>query len=1243
MKTPTLRCRISLFMFFLLPVLSIAQKTPQQIEEMKRKILADPEVATVKVSPKTQSPFLIQLKLQSKAYDKSEAKPVLENFLSVRPGTDLLKMDKTSRTGSMEVLEFQQYFKGIKVDRAKYKALLTNGNVSLYSGAWYNVPADLGIAPSLTMKQALDFAKARVNAILYAEDDIQQKINTTSDTRIKNELKKELAEASSKGELVIIKDFNWQGIAEMKLAYKFNIYAAQPLSRAWVYVDAHTGKILLYDPIIKHAGTPTSVNTTVRTRYAGDRVIKTKQISGTDPHNGGLLISSHPANEIYIPGTATWVLVDDSRGKGIETYDLNGVGGLPLSVPYLYIQGRSFTDVDNNWTLAEHKRGDPLLNGTGQDGAFEMENDDIAWDAHWGASMVYDYWLSHHNRKSFDDRDGKIKSFIHYGPAYDNAFWNGTAMTYGDGSGTVTGFKALTSLDVCGHEIGHGVCSYTSDLVYEKESGAMNEALSDIWASCIERFAIVSVDNTLATVYRPFYIGEQIGATPDNPLRRMDNPKAASNPDTYGGQYWSSPDCAPDLVNDYCGVHNNSGVLNKWFYLITVGSGAGSGPDAQFARTDSDDGVNDLGNTYSVTGSGFDISEKVVYLMEMMLSSTATYAEAREASIAAATVISGDACSPTVQSVTNAWYAVGVGGAYDPASCISTYGFVFRPGTSVNEASGGNGCAAEYEVRVKLLLPANSTAAITSTGTASNNIDYRIPITSLSNTTGANAIKEVSVFVKNDAVIESNETISLNVSITNTGASPVNSSYAINITEDDIVPVIGSGSSPLLSNDFSGIANGYNLPAGWSTANELAGNNMWGTWDGQLKITPSVNGIALLPGTYDNTSATSTIAYTPLIDATGLSSIKLSFDYNVQGEVDVNGLNPENFGVFDYMAIVYSFDGMNFTEFNLTTEGFGPFCSATPTSGTFEMTLPAFLANRKFYIGFKWSNDTNAGGPVSASVDNVNVSGANKTIENDAGHNGRELVLPGQEVNFYSIQDGEVLAKLKNNSTKNYGCTNVYVERTGNGAFNLYYGNDGLQKVADKVIRVEPSAIYKASTTLSFYYTEAQIAALEQATNKSRTSFLVYHVAAASYAAAAQKNTKKYVPAYTAIPGAGGIFTITVSNDEPIGSFALGATVSVLGAKEPMANTQLNANTLSVYPNPVKNNAFFTVTAGTRQEIKIEVINTAGQVVYVQKEVVQKGTSTVKIDASRLSSGTYLLRTSAADGSLNKAQPLIKL
>jgi Zn-dependent metalloprotease len=803
---------------------------------------------------------------------------------------------------------FQQYFKDIKVEHANYKALVKDGKILYFNGTWYDLPASLKVTAALNKDQSLQKAKARINAKKYATDFFRDEMNKTANPQIRKALEKELEEVGPKGELVIVKNFNKKGTLEMKLAYKFDIYAVEPMSRSWVYVDATDGNILFIDPIIKHVNPepPSSVNVTVQTRYAGARNIYVKQISGNDPNSGLPLLSSHPATEIYIPGASTWVLIDDTRGKGIETYDLNGVGGVPFSIGAFYAQGKSFTDVDNNWSIFEHKRSDPLGLGIGQDGAFEAENDDIAWDAHWGAEMVYDYWLAKHNRRSFDDRDAKIKNFLHFGPAYDNAFWNGTAMTYGDGSGPLAqGFKALTALDVCAHEIGHGICTYTADLVYEKESGAMNEAFSDIWAACVERFVISSVDPTLANTYRPFYIGEQIGATADAPLRRMDNPKNMGDPDTYGGEFWQPTDCVPDqLLNDYCGVHTNSGLLNKWFYLMTVGSQNGSGPDASYARGDSDDGINDLGNSYNVPGLGFNVSEQIAYLTELMLTPTATYAEARDVSIANALAFSGDACGNVVRTVTDAWYAVGVGSQFNPA-CVSTYGFIFQPGTTVSEGGISSGCTGEKLVNVPVLLPANSTASVSVTGTAVNNVDYRLGSSTLSNAGSSNAVVNAAIYIKHDAIIESNETINLSVSVNNAGPNPVNTTYALTISDDDIEPVIGTGVLSLLSGGtFDGQPDGYNSPAGWTEITEVPGENLWGVWAGQLRITGAIQGVQMQPGQYNPLSATSTIIASPQVDARGLNNIKIKFDFRVQGEVDVNGANPDAFGVFDYMTLV---------------------------------------------------------------------------------------------------------------------------------------------------------------------------------------------------------------------------------------------------------------------------------------------------------------------------------------------------
>lgn len=1234
-----------------------AQKTPQQIDELKKKVLADPKVAAVAISEERQTPSLILLK-SNEGYTRDQAPVALRNYLDLRSGTDELVVTKTSQlSGRLEVLELQQYYKGVKVEHAKFKALVKNGLVQFFNGAWFAIPATLAAQPSLSENAALTFAKAKVGARKYAWDEVAQRIAQTTDARVKEALQKELADLTPKGELVIVKDFTRNGVAQTRLAYKFNIYAAEPISRAWIYVDAQNGKVLLVDKIIKHIAdpAPASVSATVQTRYAGTQVIKTKSISGNDPNSGTMLVSSHPATEpLYLPGASTYVLIDDSRGNGIETYDLNGVGGLPLSVPSLYLQGKSLTDVDNNWTVAEHHRS------PANDGAFEAENDDIAWDAHWGAEVVYDYWLAKHNRLSYDGNNARIKNYIHYGPAYDNAFWNGTAMTYGDGSGpTAGGFRALTSLDVCGHEIGHGVCSNTADLVYANESGAMNEAFSDIWAACIEHFAMVRSGSTVPpTAYRPFYIGEQISATTDNPLRRMDNPKAQSNPDTYGGTNWADPNCTPSLANDQCGVHTNSGVLNHWFFLLTAGSKNGTRPAGmtpnQYYFTDSDDEINDLGNVYTVNGVGFDVAENIAFLTESMLTSTATYAEARDVSIQVAQAVSGDPCSALTESVTNAWYACGVGGKF-VKPCTVKFGFIYQPGTTLSESSGSQGCNTTQTINVPVLLPANSTASVTVSGTATKGVDYTLSATSLSNTSATNSKQNLVVTINNDAVVESDETINLKLAITNTGSNPVNASYLITIANDDVVPTIGNNEVTLLNETFTR-ADGFEDPAGWTESLQVretsgdpaaTGKNQWGVFGNQLAITgkEGLTDTKLANGTYNNLSESNTIIRSPLLDARGLSLINVKFDYTVQGEVDVasGSTDIENLPVFDYMAVLYSLDGVNFVELN--TGDFKQFASATPSNGTFTGLLPVSLSNKQFYLAFRWSNDANAGGPVSVQIDNLVVKGAPRKIENDLNQNGRENLGAGYDVYFYSLQDGEVLGRVKNNSTKDFGCTNVYVERTGTGAFNLYQGNDGLQKVADKIIRIETSLIYKQSTTVTLYYTEAQLQALENATGQQRTAFSLYQVDAASYAAASSQNTKKYAATYTAIPGVGGYYTVSF-NDKANGSYALGYPVSIFGTtvgasvarpEEPITPAAWQFG--NIYPNPGNGVATITVTAPVAQRVAVDVINVSGQVLSSRTQQLTEGLNKLALPVERLTTGTYLIRFTDADGKILNTRP----
>jgi Zn-dependent metalloprotease len=145
-----------------------------------------------------------------------------------------------------------------------------------------------------------------------------------------------------------------------------------------------------------------------------------------------------------------------------------------------------------------------------------------------------------------------LYSYVHYDVGYVNAFWDGTEMTYGDGNGG-SPYNPLTSLEIAGHEISHGITENTSGLIYSDESGALNEGFSDCMGNSIRWYGKpgASID---------WLIGNEIGGN-NNSFRDMADPTNFNNPGCYGGQFWNAP-------NE---VHNNSGVLNHWYYLLTEG------------------------------------------------------------------------------------------------------------------------------------------------------------------------------------------------------------------------------------------------------------------------------------------------------------------------------------------------------------------------------------------------------------------------------------------------------------------------------------------------------------------------------------------------------------------------------------------------------------------------------------------------------------------------------------------------
>lgn len=383
-----------------------------------------------------------------------------------------------------------------------------------------------------------------------------------------------------KGKLVYMaKGLNLAGTH--RLCYQFDVMASEPLAGRSIYVDAETGEVIASNDLILHGD---SKGTAV-TKYSGTQKIITDSTS-----------------------TTNFRLREMGRGTGIETYNLKKGTN--------YASGVDFTDADNTWNNVNANK------------------DEVATDAHWGAEMTYDYYKNVHSRNSYDGNGAKILSYVHYSSNYNNAFWDGVRMTYGDGDGTT--FTPLTALDVCGHEITHAVTTNTANLIYSNESGALNESFSDVFGQTIEIWA-------RPTKYS-WKIGEDI--TPSgNGIRSMVNPNLFGHPKYYKGVSWYAG------TADNGGVHTNSGVQNYWYYLIAKGS----------------TGTNEKGSAFKIDSLGIDKAAKIAYRnLSVYLTSSATYADARIFSILSAADLFGQ-CSNEVIQVTNAWWVCGVGNKYDSA------------------------------------------------------------------------------------------------------------------------------------------------------------------------------------------------------------------------------------------------------------------------------------------------------------------------------------------------------------------------------------------------------------------------------------------------------------------------------------------------------------------------------------------------------------------------------------------------
>jgi Zn-dependent metalloprotease/chitodextrinase len=520
----------------------------------------------------------------------SDAQNILREQFNLPQGNTFSLLSENSDKLGFVHQKMQQSYNGVKVEFGQTILHSKNGILSSMSNNVFEIK-DVSVTPGISSSVALNAATNFVGAKKYLWQE-------QNESKLVDNYKKPT------GELVIFPAIP-NVSSTNQLAYKFDIYATDPIYRADVYIDATSGQFIFENKRIHHANVPAS---------------------GASLYNGTVAFTADNSAGPYR-------LRQTADGNGIETYDLNN------GTNY-----NNATDVTSGSATFNHPTG---------------------VQAHFGAEQTHKYYMGNHGRNSYNGAGAVIRSYVSYSNNYVNAFWDGSRMTYGDGDGV--NYGPLVSLDIVGHEITHGVTEYTANLVYSYQSGALNESFSDIFGESIEKYASGTND---------WLMGDDIGAGGSGgALRSMSNPNAYGDPDTYLGTYWYTGS------GDNGGVHYNSGVQNKWFYILSVG----------------ESGTNDNGNSYNVTGLGMDAAGAIAYRnLSVYLTSGSQYFDARAGAIQAAIDLYGAGSAEEI-ATTNAWYAVGVGPEYG--------------GVGSYCASQSNNVNDEYIGRVQLNTIDNSSGA----------------------------------------------------------------------------------------------------------------------------------------------------------------------------------------------------------------------------------------------------------------------------------------------------------------------------------------------------------------------------------------------------------------------------------------------------------------------------------------------------------------------------------------------------
>ncbi len=423
------------------------------------------------------------------AYLKAHA-----DLYKLNPQSELKLKDVKKDKLGMTHYTFQQVLKGVPVDESEFTVHVSKSDLvkAVNNNAKPGVDKNLKtpLKAKINKQTALNKAWAHIG-VTKKETEKSNAKSRKSDVLTSSGAKLPKAKAqdnTAESAKLVVYEFKGKSY----LAYHTELQFINPTPGNWqVYVNAEDGSIINSFNAVDYDGPTTG--------------------SGT-----GVLGDSKSLN-LYLSG-GYYYLYDTTKPMNGVIETRTAQNGTSLPGPYL-------VDYDN---------------------AFTSSGERAAVDANYYAGKVYDYYYNNFGRNSYDNQGSTIRSTVHYSSNYNNAFWNGQQMVYGDGDGST--FIALSGAeDVVAHELTHAVTQTTAGLNYQNQSGALNESMSDVFA------VLITQDNYL--------IGEDVytPGTSGDALRSLSNPEKYGQPSTMSGYVNTS--------SDNGGVHTNSGIPNKAGYL----------------------------------------------------------------------------------------------------------------------------------------------------------------------------------------------------------------------------------------------------------------------------------------------------------------------------------------------------------------------------------------------------------------------------------------------------------------------------------------------------------------------------------------------------------------------------------------------------------------------------------------------------------------------------------------------------